>query len=52
METVVPISLLGEDVLRNVSCEVVDLKDSNFIESKKLLHIALDQFRNRNGFGR
>jgi len=48
----VPVLLIGDSKLRIISSEVTDPKDPTFIEERKRLHLALEQFRTKNGFGR
>jgi hypothetical protein len=51
-DSLIPVLLLGEPNLRNVSLTVTDVQDKEFIKSSKLLALALEQFRKQNGFGR
>jgi len=46
------IVLLGDPKLREISEEVLDVKDEMFVQETEALTKALDEFRKKNGFGR
>jgi len=46
------IRILGDPILQKVSEAVKEVNDAQFLEEKKLLLEALENFRKKNGFGR
>jgi hypothetical protein len=52
MSQQIEVLLLGEPKLRQVSENVLNTADIDFISDRQKLELALDHFRKKHGFGR